>query len=267
MLLAMAELCTNSAQASSSSGSSGEPGHTPVTRSPHPQPPKAANITHFWALTPNLGQISLRVLRNLRAPSARSQSPRRARESSNSFKSRANRETEPESPWRGTPLFPEPPRATPGPRRARGRHCRALAVLVSVPAVMGPTMPISRTLTDMNRPYLWCRSVKRASSAAGTWKAREETSAHRNTPYHISAGEKRCEGGPGPAAAAAGGPRSEQGGTWEGGERAGVGGGAIAHAGHEAKAEDLLQEPPAAAARFAALHPPPPLPPVPFRPQ
>lgn len=122
---------------------------------------------------------------------------------------------------------------------------------------MGPTMPISRTLTDMNLPYLWCRSVKRASNAAGTWKAREETTAHRKTPYHISAERRtvRAARGPQASSAPAGGRRSEQGGTWEGGERAGVGGGAIAHAGHEAKAEDLLQEPAATAARFAAVHP------------
>lgn len=47
--------------------------------------------------------------------------------------------------------------------------------------------------------------------------------------------------------------------TWEGGERAGVGGGAVSHARHQAEAEDLLQEPPAAAApaaaRLTALHP------------
>jgi len=110
----------------------------------------------------------------------------------------------------------------------------------------------------MNLPYLWCLSVKSASKAAGTWNEREETRAHRKTPYHISAERRavrRARGrreGPAPSR-----PRGAEG-TWEGGQRAGVGGGAVADAGHQAEAEDLLQEPPAAAAataRLAALHP------------
>ena len=52
-------------------------------------------------------------------------------------------------------------------------------------------MPINRMLTDMNLPYLWCLRVKRASNPAGTWKKSEVTSAHRNTPYHISARESK----------------------------------------------------------------------------
>lgn len=50
----------------------------------------------------------------------------------------------------------------------------------------------------MNLPYLWCRRVKRASRAAGTWKESEETRAHRKTPYHISAGRAAVRAGPGP---------------------------------------------------------------------
>lgn len=144
---------------------------------------------------------------------------------------------------------PEPP----------SRYFRASTVLVRMPAVMGPTMPMRRRLTDMNRPYLWCLSVKSASNAAGTWKEREETRAQRKTPYHISVERRavrRARGlqrggrraGPAPSR-----PRGGEG-TWEGGERTGVGGGAVAHAGHQAEAEDLLQEAPAAA-RLAALHP------------
>lgn len=64
-------------------------------------------------------------------------------------------------------------------------------ILVKIPAVIGPTMPINRMLTDMNLPYLWCLRVKRASNPAGTWKKREDTSAHRNTPYHISTRKSR----------------------------------------------------------------------------
>lgn len=64
-------------------------------------------------------------------------------------------------------------------------------ILVKIPAVIGPTMPINRMLTDMNLPYLWCLRVKRASNPAGTWKKREDTSAHRNTPYHISTRESK----------------------------------------------------------------------------
>lgn len=72
-------------------------------------------------------------------------------------------------------------------------------------------------------------------------------------------GEKGREAGSGPPARrgredpAPSRPRGGEN-TWEGGERAGVGGGAVAHAGHQAEAEDLLQEAPAAA-RLAALHP------------
>lgn len=38
----------------------------------------------------------------------------------------------------------------------------------------------------INRATLCWRSVDRESRAAGKWKTREETTAHRNTPYHIS---------------------------------------------------------------------------------
>lgn len=38
----------------------------------------------------------------------------------------------------------------------------------------------------MNRANLCWRSEARDSKAAGRWNTREETAAHRNTPYHIS---------------------------------------------------------------------------------
>lgn len=43
-----------------------------------------------------------------------------------------------------------------------------------------------RMAMGMNRAILCCRSVARESRAAGRWKTREETAAHRKTPYHIS---------------------------------------------------------------------------------
>ena len=59
-------------------------------------------------------------------------------------------------------------------------------LLVRTPPQTGPTMPIRRMAMGMNRAILCWRSVARESRAAGRWKTREETAAHRNTPYHIS---------------------------------------------------------------------------------
>ena len=56
------------------------------------------------------------------------------------------------------------------------------------PPHTGPTMPMRRMAMGMNLAILCCLSVARDSRAAGRWKTREETAAHRNTPYHISAG-------------------------------------------------------------------------------
>ena len=59
-------------------------------------------------------------------------------------------------------------------------------LLVRTPPQTGPTMPMRRMAMGMNRAILCWRSVARESRAAGRWKTREETAAHRNTPYHIS---------------------------------------------------------------------------------
>lgn len=84
-------------------------------------------------------------------------------------------------------------------------------------------------------------------------------------------GESGGQGRPGPGTLREG-PRKgrrgsgRRGRTWEGGKRAGIGG-AVADTGHQAEAEDLLQQTPTA--RLAALHPldclparPPPLQPI-----
>lgn len=62
----------------------------------------------------------------------------------------------------------------------------AIAALVRTPPNTGPTMPMRRIAMGMNRANLCWRSEARDSKAAGRWKTREETAAHRNTPYHIS---------------------------------------------------------------------------------
>ena len=58
--------------------------------------------------------------------------------------------------------------------------------LVRTPPVSGPKTPMSTMAMGMKRAILCCRSVKRASRAAGRWNISEETAVHRNTPYHIS---------------------------------------------------------------------------------
>lgn len=63
-------------------------------------------------------------------------------------------------------------------------------ILVRTPPKSGPMMPMSRMPTGKNRAILCLRSVARARRAAGRWNTNEETTAHRNTPYHIS-GEER----------------------------------------------------------------------------
>lgn len=59
-------------------------------------------------------------------------------------------------------------------------------LLVRTPPNTGPTMPMRRIAMGMNRANLCWRSEARDSKAAGRWNTREETAAHRNTPYHIS---------------------------------------------------------------------------------
>lgn len=61
-------------------------------------------------------------------------------------------------------------------------------LLVRTPPQTGPRMPMRRMAMGMNLAILCCRSMAREIRAAGRWKMSEDTAAHRNTPYHISAG-------------------------------------------------------------------------------
>lgn len=67
----------------------------------------------------------------------------------------------------------------------------AMAALVRTPPNNGPMMPISRMPMGKNRATLCLRSVVRAKRAAGRWKTNEDTTVHRNTPYHISEKSQR----------------------------------------------------------------------------
>lgn len=60
-------------------------------------------------------------------------------------------------------------------------------LLVRTPPKSGPMMPMRMMAMGINRAILCWRRVANDSRAAGRWKTREETAAHRNTPYHISA--------------------------------------------------------------------------------
>lgn len=62
----------------------------------------------------------------------------------------------------------------------------AMAALVRTPPNSGPMMPMSRMAMGKNRAILCLRSVARAKRAAGRWNTNEDTTAQRNTPYHIS---------------------------------------------------------------------------------
>lgn len=66
-----------------------------------------------------------------------------------------------------------------------------LNLLVRTPPQTGPTTAITRMAMGINRATLcWC-SVERESRAPGKWNTREDTTAHRNTPYHISGTHKQ----------------------------------------------------------------------------
>ena len=64
-------------------------------------------------------------------------------------------------------------------------------ILVRTPPNRGPIMPISKMAIGKKRAILCLRRVARASRAAGRWNTSEETTAHRNTPYHISEKEDK----------------------------------------------------------------------------